>query len=137
MPPHLHIAIYVRDPDKLLKLLDISDPMHAVIPEAPHVAYSFYFNPRLIALDQDGRLEEIPITMFKERSVDRFCAMESGTRIKAGIDGLINGYLTKYQKDMVNRIARPQKLVLGEEFVPAALAKLTKEILGGGNSAGG
>ncbi|KAH7008734.1 hypothetical protein EDB80DRAFT_683733 [Ilyonectria destructans] len=131
----LHIAIYTFNLNKLLRVMAIDDPMHVVVPQVPHVVYSFYFNPVLMAVTQDGRLEEIVVTKFRSRSIDQFRAIESGRTIEADIDGIINESLSKYQNDMVDRIARPQEPVFEQQSVKSVLVKLTEEILRGGNSA--
>ncbi|KAH7000864.1 hypothetical protein EDB80DRAFT_82595 [Ilyonectria destructans] len=133
----LHIAIYSSNPHELLRMMAIGDPMHAMIPEASHVVYSFYFNPVLMTVNQAGGLEEIVVTKFKSRSINRFRAMQLDKIIEADIDGIIYEGLTSYQTDMVDRIARPQEFVPRQEFVESALVKLTEEILGVGNSASG
>ncbi|KAH6889934.1 hypothetical protein B0T10DRAFT_548448 [Thelonectria olida] len=104
---HLHILIYTLSPFQWLSRMNIHDPIHARIPIVPRVEYSFYFNPCLMAVNQDGGLEVIEVAKVKPRSIKQFCAQEAGIPIETEIDGIIAEFMTDYQQQMVHSIARP------------------------------
>jgi hypothetical protein len=109
--------------------MKIQDPMHARFFMIPHVEYSLYFNPVLMAVNQDGKLEEIKVTNVNPGSINRFRAKEAGNMIEATIDGIIAELMTDYQQKMVYSIARPVKFVSGQMQISGELTRLTEEIL--------